>query len=248
MKIGVYGLGRFGFFWSELLAQKYDVSGYNRSFLEKIPKKVSIVDESSILQCDVLFLCVSISSLESVLESITGRINPDCLVFDTCSVKVYPVKLMKAILPNSVSIIATHPMFGPDSGKDGVKNLPIVFIPVRDMGGYSNIWKQIFIDFGLKVIEITADEHDRDAAFTQGVTHFIGRVLDGLELKDSEIATTGYKSLLAIVEQTCNDPLQLFMDLQHFNPYTHKMRQSLNESLKKTMNMLSDADPERDIL
>ena len=247
MKIGVYGLGRFGFFWSELLAQKYDVSGYNRSSLKKFPKKVSIVDENLILQCDVLFLCVSISSLKSVLESITGRINPDCLVFDTCSVKVYPAKLMKDILPDSVDIIATHPMFGPDSGKNGVKNLPIVFIPVRDRRGYTNIWKKIFIDIGMKVIAITADEHDRGAALTQGVTHFIGRVLNGLELKDSEIATAGYKSLLAIVEQTCNDPLQLFMDLQHYNPYTHKMRQSLNESLKKTMNMLSAADPERDI-
>ncbi len=248
MKIGVYGLGRFGFFWSELLAEKFDVLGYNRSLLPDIPKKVSIVDENQILQSDILFLCVSISSLENVLESIASRLKPGCLVFDTSSVKVYPVKLMKAILPDTVDIIATHPMFGPDSGKNGVKSLPVVFIPVRDRLGYAEKWRQIFIDFGMRVIEITAEEHDRDAALTQGVTHFIGRVLNELNLKDSEIATVGYKSLLSIVEQTCNDPLQLFMDLQHYNPYTHKMRQDLNDSLKKTMNMLSDADPERDIL
>jgi len=248
MKIGVYGLGRFGFFWSELLAKKYDVSGYNRSSLSNTPKKVSIVDENQILQSDILFLCVSISSLENVLESIASRLKPGCLVFDTSSVKVYPVRLMKAILPDNIDIIATHPMFGPDSGKNGVTNLPIVFIPVRDRFGYADKWKQIFFDFGMRVIEITADEHDKDAARTQGVTHFIGRVLNELNLKDSEIGTVGYKSLLSIVAQTCNDPLQLFMDLQHYNPYTHTMRRDLNNSLKKTMNMLAAADPERDIL
>ena len=98
----------------------------------------------------------------------------------------------------------------------------------------------------MRVIEITADVHDRDAAFTQGITHFIGRVLNELQLEDSEISTMGYKSLLTIVEQTCNDPFQLFMDLQHYNPYTHDMRQKLNESLRKTMAMLADADPVRD--
>ena len=246
MKIGVYGLGRFGFFWSELLAQKFDVSGYNRSLLTEKPGNVELVSEDTILQSDVLFLCVSISSMEPVLKRIAGRIKPGCLVFDTCSVKVHPINIMKIILPENIQIIGLHPMFGPDSGKDGVKDLPIVFIPVRDGPGIAEEWKKIFQDFEMKVIEITADKHDRDAAYTQGVTHFIGRVLNELQLKDNKISTMGYKSLLTIVEQTCNDPFQLFMDLQHYNPYTHDMRQRLNESLIKTMAMLADADPVRD--
>ena len=246
MKVGVYGLGRFGFFWSELLAQKFDVYGYNRSSLKEGPKNVTLVKEDPVLQSDVLFLCVSISSLESVLMNIAERIKPGCLVFDTCSVKVHPVNIMKLLLPENIQIIGLHPMFGPDSGKDGVKDLPIVFIPVRDRPGIAEEWKKIFHDFGMKVIEITAELHDRDAAYTQGVTHFIGRVLNELQLKDNEISTMGYKSLLTIVEQTCNDPFQLFMDLQHYNPYTHGMRQKLNDSLKKTMRMLTEADPIRD--
>ncbi len=246
MKVGVYGLGRFGFFWSELLGQKFDVYGYNRTLSVSVPDNVSLVTEDEILQCNVLFLCVSISALESVLQNISSRIKPGCLIFDTCSVKVHPVNLMKSILPESVDIIASHPMFGPDSGKNSVKDLPIVFIPVRDRSGYTDIWRKIFLEFEMKVIEITADMHDKNAAFTQGVTHFIGRVLNELNLKESEISTKGYKSLLSIVEQTCNDPLQLFRDLQHYNPYTHNMRQELNDSLKKTMDMLAKADPVRD--
>ena len=247
MKVGVYGLGRFGFFWSELLAQKFDVSGYNKSSLTEKPNNVDLVTEDMILQSDVLFLSVSISSMESVLEKIAGRIKPGCLVFDTCSVKVHPINIMRSLLPRHVEIIGLHPMFGPDSGKNGVKDLPVVFVPVRNRQNQAEEWKKIFLGFGMNVIEITAEEHDRDAAFTQGITHFIGRVLNELQLKESAISTMGYKSLLTIVEQTCNDPLQLFMDLQHYNPYTHGMRQKLNESLKKTMEMLAKADPVRDL-
>lgn len=239
-------MGRFGFFWAELLSQKFDVSGYNRSSLTKEPENVALVPEDIILQSDVLFLCVSISSLELVLENIARRIKHGCLVFDTCSVKVYPINIMISLLPDHVEIIGLHPMFGPDSGKDGVENLPVVFIPVRNRYGYAEDWKKRFLEFGLRVIEITAEAHDRDSAFTQGITHFIGRVLNELQLKDSDIATLGYKSLLILVEQTCNDPLQLFMDLQHYNPYTHDMRKKLNDSLKKTMEMLADADPVRE--
>ena len=79
---------------------------------------------------------------------------------------------------------------------------------------------------------MTADDHDRDAAFSQGVTHFIGRVLKEMDLEEKEIATKGYISLLEIVEQTCHDPLQLFYDLQRFNPYTRDMRHSLRLALE----------------
>ncbi|MCF6335271.1 MAG: prephenate dehydrogenase/arogenate dehydrogenase family protein [Spirochaetales bacterium] len=246
MNIGVYGLGRFGFFWSELLAEKFTVYGYNRSDLSVYPSGVVSSDEKTVLDCDVLFFCVSISSLGQVLMNVADRINPAALIFDTCSVKVYPIEIMRKILPESVGIIGTHPMFGPDSGKNGVQNLPLVFTPVRIRANEAENWKKIFNGFNLKVVEISAEMHDRDAAFTQGVTHFIGRVLDGLNLQNNEISTTGYRNLLTIVEQTCNDPLQLFMDLQHYNPYTHDMRNKLNESLKNTMRMLAEADPVRD--
>ena len=62
----------------------------------------------------------------------------------------------------------------------------------------------------LKIHDMTPDQHDEEAAFTQGITHFIGRVLKQLELKDSSIATLGYVKLQEIVEQTCNDPHAAF--------------------------------------
>lgn len=238
MTIGVYGLGRFGSFWARLLAGRFEVRGCNRTPGRPVPDGVIAATEDETLSSDVVFLCVAISAMEEVLERIRGRLKPGALVLDTCSVKVHPVRLMKKLLPDSVSIIGTHPMFGPDSGKDGVAGLPLIMSPARNTAEQFELWRGIFLSFGLKVVTLSPEDHDREAAYTQGITHFIGRVLKDLELDGSEIATTGYRRLLEVMEQTCNDPWQLFIDLQRYNPYTRRMRQDLRLSLERMLERL----------
>ncbi len=235
MQIAVYGLGRFGAFWASLLSKSFEVKGYSRNPDRITPDGVARVDIDELLDCHVLFLCNAISSMESVLESIAPRLKPGTLVVDTCSVKVYPVDLMMRYLPDSVEVLGTHPMFGPDSGKDGVKGLPIVMCKERISDEHYVLWKDVFRGLGLTVQEMTAHEHDREAAYTQGITHFIGRTLNELNLHPSSIATAGYQRLLDIIRQTCNDPWQLFLDLQKFNPYTSQMRQDLHKGLEKML-------------
>ena len=94
-----------------------------------------------------------------------------------------------------------------------------------------DLWRGYFNSMGLKVVEISPEQHDEEAAYSQGITHFIGRVLGELDLKGSSIGTTGYHDLLDIVRQTCNDPWRLFVDLQQYNPYTALMRQDLHQAI-----------------
>lgn len=238
MVVGVYGLGRFGAFWAECLAKRFVVKGYSRNPERTVDSRVQRVTEDEVLSCDALFLCVAISAMEEVLERIASRVQEHTVVFDTCSVKVVPVDLMESILPDSVRVIGTHPMFGPDSGRDGIDGLPLCFSPVRVSESVADRWRTIFLSMGLRLIELTPDAHDREAAYTQGVTHFIGRVLENLELAKSEIGTVGYAKLLEIVEQTCNDPFQLFLDLQRYNPYTDGMRDRLSMALERVRRSL----------
>ncbi len=243
MKIGVYGLGRFGAFWASLLAKQFEVIAYNRSTSRQTPEGVIRCTKDELCKADVLFLCVAISSVEEVLRDIGPKIKDGCLVMDTCSVKVYPARLLRKMLPDTVHCIATHPMFGPDSARNGVGSLPMVYSPLRCPQNIADYWHDVFAKiYKLHVIEMTPEEHDKEAAFTQGITHVIGRVLDELDLEQSEIGTVGYKSLLEIVEQTCNDPMQLFFDLQRYNPYTHEMHMKLNHSLENVMKQLDEAE------
>jgi prephenate dehydrogenase len=200
---------------------------------QEAPAGVELVGENEVLACDAVFLTVAISALDAVLARIGDRLAEGTVAFDTCSVKMRPIESMLRYLPPGVSIIGTHPMFGPDSGRDGVAGLPIVYCPVRAEAAVAEEWRHTFHSMGLNVRELTPQEHDREAAYTQGVTHFVGRVLEAMKLQPSEIATVGYRKLLEIIEQTCNDPWQLFLDLQRFNPYTSEMRNRLSESLKR---------------
>lgn len=242
VKIGVYGLGRFGSFWaSELAKHGFTVIGYGRS-AQSAPCGVKLGSEDEVLACDVLFYCVSISAFAEVLERTASRIKPSTLVMDTCSVKIYPAKLMREKLSQDVQCIATHPMFGPDSGKHGVEGLPLVLCPVHAPQEVVDAWVNEFARWKLKVHMMSPDQHDREAAWSQGITHFVGRTLSELSLGETQLATTGYRSLISIVEQTCNDPLQLFYDLQRYNPYARQMRMGLKGAVDTVMQTLKDQE------
>lgn len=243
MVISIYGLGRFGQFWAEQLMawgipRGHKFLGYSRSASREVPEGMIRVNEEGLVDSDVVVLCTAISSLDEVLPRIAPYIKPGTLVMDTCSVKVAPTESMKKYLPEEAELMGTHPMFGPDSGKNGIAGLPLVFSPVRCKEETIDDWDRIFNEMELQVIKMTPAEHDKEAAYTQGVTHFIGRVLNEMGLKGSSIATLGYRELLKIVEQTCNDPFQLFLDLQNYNPYTHQMRLELQKALEDNLELM----------
>ncbi len=245
LRIGVYGLGRFGSFWAkELATHGFTVVGYGRS-ATSAPDGVRLGSEDEVLTCDVLFYCVSISAFSAVLDRTAGRIGEHTLVMDTCSVKLYPAKLMREKLPKQVQCIATHPMFGPDSGKNGVAGLPFVICPVNCEQKVLQDWVSEFKRWNLHVLSMSCEQHDREAAWSQGITHFIGRTLSELSLGETELATTGYRTLMTVVEQTCNDPLQLFYDLQRYNPYARQMRMGLKGALDTVMEALKKQEDGR---
>jgi prephenate dehydrogenase len=235
MIVGVHGLGRFGSFWAGLLCETCEVWASSRDPLKTAPPRVRHVRPEEVFSLPTVFLCVAIYAMEDVLERMADEIRSDALIMDTCSVKSYPMDLMTRILPETVSILGTHPMFGPDSARSGTRGLPMILCPGRIAEADLDRWKTIFESLGLGVKIMEAADHDREAAFTQGIAHYIGRVLKDLGIHESEIATMGYRKLLEIVEQTCNDPWQLFLDLQRYNPYTRDMRKRLKKSLDAIM-------------
>ncbi|HKJ85118.1 MAG TPA: prephenate dehydrogenase/arogenate dehydrogenase family protein [Spirochaetia bacterium] len=240
MSVGIFGTGRFGSFWASTLARRTSVRTYNRSD-RPVPEGCEAVGIEELGQCECVMLCVAISAVEEATDLIVPHLAPGTVLMDTCSVKVYPMAAMLSRTPETTPVIGTHPMFGPDSAGKGVTDLPLVYAPARASDEVSARWRRFFEGLGLRVLTMTPDEHDREAAMTQGVTHFVGRVLADMQLDPSSIATVGYRKLLEVVEQTCNDPYQLFVDLQHYNPYTSQMRGRLQESLARMMASLESS-------
>lgn len=226
-KVGIIGYGRFGRLWGELLAQHHEIHVYD-SEPRAVERFCSLAELCG--RCDAIFLCVPINQVDAVVREIAGHVRPGTIVFDTCSVKTHPAEVMTTHLQD-VTLVATHPMFGPDSGKDGVRGLPMVVYPLAGDEKAYHEWVNYFQELGIRTVELSPDEHDQLAAYSQGVTHYVGRLLRELGLHETPIDTQGFRILRSLIDQTCNDSWELFRDLQLYNPYTRDMRVRMEAAL-----------------
>ena len=200
---------------------------------------IEICSLSEVLECILVFIAVPIRSFEEVIKEIATYKLYNTTIIDVCSVKVYPVEIMEKYLPEQVGIIGSHPHFGPDSYSP-FRELKVTICPVRDVYKRSNDIKGIFEAQSVHTIELTPDEHDRIAASSQGVTHFIGRVLNESGIRSTNMNTMGFNELLGVIEQTCNDSWDLFKDLQRYNPYTNDMIDNLVGTIEKIHNKIKE--------
>ncbi len=243
-QISIVGFGRFGKTLYRLLKDDFAIMLFSRSEIDpndtELTKSTVIAkDLSEVYKSDVIFYAVPISAFEQVIASHKKYFQANHVLIDVLSVKLHPAKVFDEYLADSnAQALLTHPMFGPDSSKNGFESLPMVLDKFRTTESTYNFWKEYFQSKKLRVIEMSAEEHDRIAANSQGLTHFIGRLLQEYKLKDSSIDSLGTKKLLEIREQTCNDTWQLFTDLQHYNPYTKQMRLKLGDAYDKLYNKL----------
>ncbi len=228
MKVAIVGFGRFGKTLERLLGGEFEVGVFHH---DSNPGELFGFAQT-------IFYCVPIDSFESIIKKHRSCIDKHLLI-DVLSVKEHPQKIFKKYLKNtSGRSLLTHPMFGPDSSKNGFVGLPLVMDKNTATDDEYVFWKSTFEKKGLRVVEMSAIEHDRIAANSQGLTHFVGRLLEQMHMKHSSIDTLGTKKLLEVVDQTCNDSWQLFTNLQNFNSHTKKMRIQLGKAYDKLYDSL----------
>ena len=228
-RVSIIGFGRFGAMLHSLLSKGFEVDVFDKNSIDN--SDVNEVSLEDALQNETIFIAVPIRDFENLVKKISKKISSGKTVIDVCSVKVFPKKVMLDNLSNETDIIATHPLFGPDSLKDSGSVMTME--SVRNTFGRYDFWKNYFESQNILIEEISAEEHDMMAARSQGLTHFVGRVIDDFGTNQTRIDTEGYKALHKLVNQTCNDTWELFEDIQNFNPFTEKMISELNESFEK---------------
>ncbi len=233
-KIAIIGFGRFGKLFASILNDDFDV--FVVSNTEDVDDKFTKINYSDLSKIDLVIPCVPIGAMIGVLRKIKPFLRKGSTVMDVCSVKINPCKWMEEELPKNVDILGSHPMFGPDSARDGISGLSIVFCPVRISDEKYNVIKNIFRK--LKIIEVTPDDHDKQVATSLSLVHFIGRGLNELDLNNQQISTLGFKRLLQLKDNVVNDSVELFKDMNKFNPYAKGVRDKYLKSLQKVNSML----------
>jgi prephenate dehydrogenase len=241
--IGIIGFGNFGEFMARHLAHHFEVLVWTRRPMNDDIKatgaRPATFDE--VAQCDVIIPSVPARHLEDVLTRLGKKIKSGALVVDVASVKLVPVSLMERLLPKSVDLLATHPLFGPQSGAGGLKGLKMVTWPVRiNNERYAAVQKFLVHKLGLVLIEMSPDEHDREMAYVQALTFYMGQALDRLNIPVSPLLTRTYQHLLDIRDIVSGDSLEVFDTIQLYNKHADKVRRELRETLRLIEKDLAD--------
>ncbi len=221
--VGIIGMGQFGTFMAPHLEKQVTVIRYTRH------------DNSEILSvCDAVIFTVPYSGLLDAILRVKPHIRTDACIIDVTSVKQKPIALLKKYFKGH-QILGTHPVFGPQSGANGIEGLPMVVCNVScDNKTYASILQFLKKTLQLQVIEQTPKEHDYQMAQIQALTHFVGRALVNLDIKSFPTNTKSYAQLLELKQLLEFDSWELFTTIQNTNPEAKKVRKKL---LKELLNL-----------
>ncbi len=233
--IGLIGFGQFGQFAAKLLKDRFKVLVTDKRDLQPVANEIGVdfVSLEQAASSKIVIVATPISNLEETLKEIKPFLPEGCLVIDVCSVKEKPVKLMQKILPETVQILGTHPLFGPQSGKSGLQGLKIVLCPVRISPKQLDLVEDFLEELGLEVFVMTAKEHDQQMAGTQALTHFLAKSLLNLGWGKEVVTTKSFDLLFEMVELVKNDSPQLFRDMQTENQFATEIRKNLIQEMIK---------------
>ena len=217
--LGLIGFGQFGRLAARHLAGCFDLVVADREdaarSIEALGGRFGELDEAA--ACDLVVVAVPVAAMKGVFAAIAPNVKPGALVMDVASVKVLPAQWMIETLPAHADIVATHPLFGPQSARDGLEGLRLVLCPVR--GERAHEIKDLAEAAGLIVSIATPEEHDREMAYVQALTHLIGRTLVNLNIPDEDLKTRSYQHLLDLCGLIGDDSFELFSAIQTLNPY-----------------------------
>ncbi|XP_065869961.1 arogenate dehydrogenase 1, chloroplastic-like isoform X1 [Euphorbia lathyris] len=249
LKIGIIGFGGFAQFMAKTMKkQGHVLTATSRSDYSQLCQHLGISfyrDMLSFLEAenDVVLISTSILSLEEVLKTmpIHALKRQQTLFVDVLSVKEHPRDILLKVLPEESDILCTHPMFGPESGKNGWKDLAFVYDKVRvRQEATCSTFLQIFQTEGCRMLEMSCEEHDRTAAKSQFLTHTIGRMLSEMEIKSTPMSTKGFEALVELKDSTMKDSFDLFSGLFLYNRFAKQELKNLELSLQKVKQQLED--------
>ncbi len=230
MTFGIIGYGQFGQFIAPYLGtlgavRAYDANGAGTHTLEETAR------------ADVLIFAVPVQHLKAAAETAKPHVQTGALIVDVSSVKVRPLEILGGVFPQH-EILGTHPIFGPQSGKNGISGLPLVLTNHSFTKTHYATAKEFLLSFELTLIERTPDQHDQEMARVQGLAHFIGRALKGLDIQAYETSTKSYRHLLELRDLLKDDSWELFETIQKENPHAKSVRAEFLTELNRLEELL----------
>lgn len=222
--LGLIGYGAFGKLTAQHLSAHFDVRAYDPQ-LTADDDHVAAVSLEQAAACPVVILAVPVGVLEQTLVEIAPLLSDGALVLDVGSVKVKPAEAMQRLLPDHVRIVGTHPLFGPQSAKNGLSGLRIAVCEVRGGKDARRLAAWCRKVLGLKVFNVSPEDHDREAATVQGLTHLIAKVLLNMEPLPTRMTTASFERVMQGVDMVRHDSPAVYQAIERDNPFAAGVRE-----------------------
>jgi prephenate dehydrogenase len=223
--IGIVGFGAFGRLMAAHLGPHFEIIACDPALsrADRAQHHVQFGELAEVGRCDLVVLAVPIGALVSVIRELRQHLRPGSIVMDVVSVKVVPTRIMTEELPSDVEIVGSHPLLGPQSARDGIAGRKVVLCPIRGRSARS-IAAFLKGVLRLKVYTVTAEEHDREAAVVQGLTHLIANVLLRMEPLPTRLTTASFDLLMQATDMVRYDSAGVFHAIEHDNPFAAAVR------------------------
>ena len=151
---------------------------------KSLPKAKTGTDLSAAAGSDLVLLGAPASALADLVRSLLPHLAAQTLVTDVASVKASVEKELSPLLQGRARWIGSHPMAGSEESgfaaarADLFKNATVILTPTKSTPAQttqdaSAFWKEL----GARVVEVTAEEHDRQVARVSHLPHAVAATL-----------------------------------------------------------------------
>ena len=251
MKVGIIGLGLIGSSLALKIGEAYnDITIYGEDISESnlkytIENKIigNKLEEKDYSKLDILFVAIPVDQVLKVLFPILDKVGENTLVVDLGSTKK-PICDLVNSNQNRRKFLAAHPIAGtefsgPISADSSLfDNKTIILCETeKTENRLLNMAKDLFLNIGMSIKEMTADEHDKHIAYVSHLSHItsfmLGKTVMDKE-KDEEtiydMAGSGFESTVRLGKSSPS------MWTPIFNQNKKNIIDALDEYLKNIKN------------
>lgn len=230
------GTGAMG----QMFARVFMLKGYEVLIAGR---KTKLRPKEAAKRGDLVIICVPISMTEKVIKEIAPFVRREAILSDFTSVKTMPNEIMRA--SSKGQIVGAHPIFGPIADLTGQ---PLVVCPERISKAALTWYKNLFKSLGLKVIEMSAQDHDKQMAVVQCLNHLSNLVFANtikdlkFDLINRELFSPAFILKLNLIKRMLSQSSALYAEIETYNPYAKLMSDRYRESLEEIKKEIDRGD------
>ena len=225
------------------------ITGRNQIKLLEAKQQLGVEISSNVeaaKNADVILLSVPIDNFEKVVKEISPYTQPNQVIADITSIKVFPVETMHRYIERGI-VLGTHPVFGPGA-RDIVKKSLILTPTNAEEESLAQKAKDYLETRGARVTLMTPQEHDEMMTIILGLSHFIAIVsadtlLSFERLKQmEEIGGSTYKMLLTLAKSIVSEDPEFYASLQMSLPNMAETEELFQRRLKTWVDLVKNKD------